>query len=225
MDDGPPLPHVARIRRNARARRWIVETDDGLELSLAARVIEEAGIVEGSALPAEVLEKANADTEEAEAHEAALRLLEYRARSEREMARRLSMRGFTDAAIERVVERLRRVGLLDDDAFARSWVADRERTSPKGRMMLRYQLIGQGIAPNAADTALAEVDDEAMATELARRRARTAPTDTYERFAAKVGPYLQRRGFPYAVADAATRAAWADTHSTDDPNADVPPLE
>ncbi|MBK6661488.1 MAG: regulatory protein RecX [Thermoflexaceae bacterium] len=80
-------------------------------------------------------------------HEAALRLLSHRARSENEMRTRLGMRGIAPAIIEEEIVRLRDAGLLDDEQFARAWVEDRKRFAPRGRRMLRYELLGRGIEP------------------------------------------------------------------------------
>ncbi|HOX42586.1 MAG TPA: regulatory protein RecX [Myxococcota bacterium] len=54
----------------------------------------------------------------ADAHEAALRLLDVRERSRRELAGRLREKGFEPAQIEPELERLAEVGLLDDRRFA-----------------------------------------------------------------------------------------------------------
>jgi regulatory protein len=54
----------------------------------------------------------------ADAHEAALRLLDVRERSRRELAGRLREKGFPPEEIEPELERLVEVGLLDDRRFA-----------------------------------------------------------------------------------------------------------
>src|SRR5882757_7519157 len=53
---------------------------------------------------------------------AAARFLEVRPRSVVEVRRRLRSAGYAAALIERAVERLVELGLLDDAAFARAWV-------------------------------------------------------------------------------------------------------
>jgi regulatory protein len=53
-----------------------------------------------------------------DAHEAALRLLDVRERSRRELAGRLREKGFPPEEIEPEIERLTEVGLLDDRRFA-----------------------------------------------------------------------------------------------------------
>ena len=65
------------------------------------------------------------------AKNAALRLLSYRSRSEKEVQRRLERR-FTQDAVARTLSDLRRQGLLDDAAFAKEWRYQRERFRPRG---------------------------------------------------------------------------------------------
>jgi regulatory protein len=126
------------------------------------------------------------------------------------MRTRLKMRGFDPETVDDEVERLRSAGLLDDAQFARAWVEDRKRTAPRGRRMLRYELLGRGIDPEAVDVATEGIDDAAAARELARSRARGTPPANYEAFMTKVGGFLRRRGFDYEVAALAAREAWEE---------------
>jgi regulatory protein len=90
------------------------------------------------------------------------------------------------------------------------------RVSPRGRRMLKYELLGRGIAPESADEATQEIDDRETALALARGRAGRAPRGSYELFFAKVGGFLRRRGFDYEVTAAATRQAWAEAQIDDE---------
>jgi regulatory protein len=118
------------------------------------------------------------------------------------------MRGVDPATIEEEIERLQRSGLLDDQSFAQAWVEGRQRSAPRGRRMLRYELLGRGIDPAHVSIATDAIDDYDTAVELAKSKARGAPRGSYEAFLAKVGPFLQRRGFDYDVAAKACREAW-----------------
>ena len=61
------------------------------------------------------------------AREAALRLLAVRARSEGELDDRLKRKGFDERTSAEVVAALKRVGLVDDEDFARAWVDEKLR--------------------------------------------------------------------------------------------------
>jgi regulatory protein len=132
------------------------------------------------------------------------------------MQTRLAMRGFPPEVIEAEIDRLRVAGLIDDSKFAAAWVEDRRRLAPRGKRMLRYELLGRGIDPEAVERVTGEFDDRAVALELARQKARRAPRDSYEGFVAKVGGFLKRRGFDYEVSASATRIAWDEAQAAEE---------
>ena len=208
--DEPPSPKIVEIRAVARGRQRLLSLSDGREFLFSDEACERCGIVEGQEATAELLTGLDQLEQRVNAHEAALRLLATRPRSETEMRTRLAMRGVEPGAIDDEVERLHGSGLLDDQKFAEAWVEDRKRASPRGKRMLRYELLGRGIDPAAAEQATIDVDDRETAISLARTRARRATATSYEAFFAKVGGFLRRRGFDYEVTADATRLAWAE---------------
>lgn len=225
--DEPPGVTINAVRAAARGRQRVIELSDGREFTFSAEAVERVGgLAEGAFIDEAVLQSLDRAETRVNAHEAALRLLASRPRSETEMKARLKMRGFLPDAIEAEIERLRSAGLLDDSKFAAAWVEDRKRLAPRGKRMLRYELLGRGISPEAVEQVTADVDDFAVALGLARQRARRAPLDSYEAFAARVGGFLRRRGFDYDVTASATRAAWEELQTQENaslPATDTPP--
>jgi regulatory protein len=193
MGEPPSTALVTAIRAIGHGRQRLITLTDGRELAVSD---EACARVPDLFVGAEATEATLAAIEKAEhrvlAHEAALRLLSHRSRSETEMRARLAMRGIEPTAVEDEIIRLRNAGLLDDEKFAVAWVEDRKRTAPRGRRMLRYELLGRGIEPESVDLATDGVDDRETALEVARSRAR-------------------RRGFDYALVVEVTRAVWTET--------------
>jgi regulatory protein len=216
MDEPPSTPTIVEMRSAAHGRQRLLALSDGREFLFSGEACERVGAAEGAEASVELLTALEKAERRVSAHEAALKLLAVRPRSENEMRTRLAMRGIGPGAIEDELVRLRDAGLLDDQKFAAAWVEDRKRISPRGRRMLRYELLGRGIAPESADEAITDIDDHETAAALARTRARTAPKTSYEAFMAKVGGFLRRRGFDYEVTAEATRAAWAEAQSAVD---------
>ncbi|CAN5741886.1 recombination regulator RecX [soil metagenome] len=145
-----------------------------------------------------------------EAMEPAGRLLARRARSEDELASRLAAAGHGDEAIAATLGRLRRLGLVDDRAFAREYVAGRLRRSARGSAALRTELARHGVAPAAADDAVNEAagDEEQRAIELAVELAARLPEGLSLRVrAGRLGRRLAVRGFSEEVVESALRAA------------------
>ncbi|MEO6045220.1 MAG: regulatory protein RecX [Tepidiformaceae bacterium] len=222
MDEPPNTPAIVEIRSVARGRQRLVVLTDGREFIFSDEACERAAVAVGDAATAAVLETLDGAEHRVNAHEAALRLLSHRARSETEMRTRLAMRGIEPAAVVEEIQRLQRAGLLDDEKFARAWVEDRRRLAPRGRRMLRYELLGRGIELAAVEQVTQDIDDREVAIQLAHDRARRASTSNYDSFAAKVGGFLRRRGFDYDVTAHATRLAWEATQKEQGGAADEP---
>lgn len=153
-------------------------------------------------------------TKRKDCHERALGLLAVRQRSRRELERRLLGAGFEATEVADTLERLERVGLIDDEAFARA-VAEHgiEHRSESGRMIAR-RLATAGVAPETAAAVIADLgdDEQERADQLASTRvARLAslePAKAYQRLCS----FLVRRGYGFEVARlAATRALRVDT--------------
>ncbi|MEZ8222064.1 regulatory protein [Candidatus Fervidibacteria bacterium JGI MDM2 JNZ-1-D12] len=113
----------------------------------------------------EAIEKAKA---------AAFRLLRYRPRSERELLARLKARGWDDSIAQEIVDRFKRVGLIDDrqmaEAFVQSALSD---TQPHSRFEVRYKLKSLGISDEIVDEVLSVWTDEVeyqMAERYIKRR-------------------------------------------------------
>lgn len=143
----------------------------------------------------------------------ALDLLTRRALSAAEVGERLRRRSLSEADADAVVAKLERLGLLDDRAFAESYV--RARARERGRLALRRELHQKGVAEDVVDLALAphdDVDQEGAARALlakhAWRFAAAAQGDARDAQAARVRAYglLARRGFPPDAVRAAVSA-------------------
>ena len=210
MDEPPSTPTIVELRSVSHGRQRLLSLSDGREFLFSDEACERCGVTEGMPATEELLRDLDRSERRVNAHEAALRLLSSRPRSENEMRTRLAMRGVEPEAIDDEIERLRASGLLDDEKFAQAWVEDRKRVSPRGRRMLKYELLGRGIAPDSAEAAIQDIDDIETALTLARGRATRAPMSSYEAFYAKVGGFLRRRGFDYDVTARATRQAWSE---------------
>lgn len=94
--------------------------------------------------------------------EAAARFLEARSRSVYEVRRRLGGAGYRADLVEGAIVRLAELGMLDDQAFARTWVESRDRARPRGERAIREELRLKGIDRETIDVVLGERRDRAL---------------------------------------------------------------
>ena len=152
------------------------------------------------------------DRDEAhQAHEAALRYLDYRPRSVDEIRRHLKSKDVEPDVIDEIVERLMGVGLLDDRAFARYWLENRSDFRPRGERALRMELRQKGVPDDIIAEVLGEghsEDDSAYRAAMAQ--ARKIRADDPREFRRKLEAHLARRGFSYDTAREAAARAWSE---------------
>jgi regulatory protein len=142
-------------------------------------------------------------------HERALGLLAVRARSRRELERRLRQAGFEAEEVEAELARLEQVGLIDDAAFARQLAEHAFGAGGKGRRAVASALAVKGVDRTVVTSLLQELGghEEERALELARSRAaRLAGVDRQKAFQ-RLSGLLMRRGYAPELARSAARAA------------------
>jgi regulatory protein len=204
---------TALVVQQRNTDRVNVYLDGKFAFGLAA--IEAIRLKRGQVLSDADIERLQAADDIEKAREKALRFLGNRPRSEWEVRQNLLKAGYGDAAIDRVLERLRSVALVDDAAFARYWIENRTQFKPRGEMALRQELRRKGVDREVIDAVLAgsEHADDQAAIQAALAKADRYRQLPRQEFAQKLGAYLARRGFDYETVREAVQAAWQAVHA------------
>jgi regulatory protein len=201
---------VTSLQVNKNRNRVNVYVDGNLFLTVNKDVLIQTGIKKGQ----ELTRKEIADLQQSDSFQrcfdAALDFLSYRPRSEFEVKQRLHKRGFeTDTAAE-VIARLRKNNILDDRAFALYWKNNRESYNPKGKSIIKNELLRKGISREIADEVIGDLDDEESAYSAGRKKSRTLKGKTYEEFRNRLYNYLKWRGFSYGIITRITERLWKE---------------
>lgn len=150
-----------------------------------------------------------------QAKRAALRLLRYRNRSERELLERLQAKGYDLSIAQEVVNRFKQVGLVDErqmaEAYVQSAIYDNQSHS---RFEVRYKLRSLGIPDEIVEEALSVWTEEVefqMALRYIQRRLGRNPTqqDVLRAFRA-----AKQKGFEISAIRSALRQ-FGDLSETD----------
>lgn len=139
------------------------------------------------------------DEKEQAAWNYALRLLNYRERSRRELVEKLEKRKFSGPTIKKTLDRLDALDLIDDEKFARLWVRSRIRFKPRASWLIRRELQEKGVDGELAGRVLEEEipsgREEELARELAEERFRRYRKEEPVKARRKLYAFLARRGF------------------------------
>lgn len=154
------------------------------------------------------IERIKAADAREEAYNRALRLIDRRPRSAREVRDNLKKNKVAPEDIDAALERLARNGLLNDAEFARMWVENREAFRPASKRAIALELRRKGVADDEIKAAVAGTNDAAAADKLAQAKAGRFAALPWPEFRLKLLGLLARRGFNYETAREATEKAW-----------------
>ncbi|MFQ3662707.1 MAG: RecX family transcriptional regulator [Chloroflexaceae bacterium] len=183
------------------SQRVNVFVDGQFAFGLGLDTLAREGLYVGQQLDGATRVRLEALAETERALSAALRLLTARPRSSAEIRQRLRQKGFGSAAVAQTLERLLTTGLLDDAAFSRYLIENRQTFRPRGARALRAELRQKGVDRETIEAAMAACAGDAdaeRARALAVARAalpRYAGAPDRATFDRRLGGLLQRRGF------------------------------
>ncbi|QGN33050.1 regulatory protein RecX [Microlunatus sp. Gsoil 973] len=162
---------------------------------------------------------------EAVAREIVLRKLTAQARSRGELAKALAQRHVPQQTAAEVLDRFEEVGLVDDAAFAESWVRSRQSRRHLSKRVLRQELLRKGVDRDEIDNALEQIDPDdeyAAARDLATKKFRSITgldrVVAYRRLAGALG----RRGFGSGTISRVLAEVLDNTPVDDTPDVSIP---
>ncbi len=156
---------------------------------------------------------------EAVARKILLDQLTGQARTRKELADKLSAKNVPDAVATTLLDRFEEVGLVDDEAFARAWIASRQPGKGLAGRALAQELRRKGVDDEIVREAVAEIDpddEESAARRLVRKKLRSVGGLERDKATRRLVGMLARKGYSSGLAFAVVRQELdADEDETD----------
>lgn len=195
--------------------RYNIALDGRFALGLDGALVVAEGLSVGQELSAADVERLAGREEERRLFDAAVRFLAPRPRSRAEVRRRLlaprpNRPVPSREGVERILDRLEQLELLNDQDFADFWVENRERFSPRSARALGQELRQKGVARETAEQVSDPERDAERALAAARQRLHMWRGLDYEALRTRLGQFLLRRGFSYGIARETVRQVWEE---------------
>lgn len=176
-----------------RTDRYSIYVDGKYAFSLSESGLIESGLYGGQELEPTELRRLKKAAGLDKAYYNALRYVAIRPRSEWEIDFYLKRKEVDKDTAEEVIRRLRKISMLSDLDFARSWIANRRQLKSTSKRRLRLELMQKRVPTDIIDEALAEdqTDERQALRDLIEKKRRRYPDDQ------KLMQYLARQGFSY----------------------------
>lgn len=187
---------ITSIKQQVRAKgRYSIYADSRYVFSLSADTLLAEHLTLGQEIDAAEIRRYKKLSDEDKASDLAISYAVRRRRSRWELHDFFRRKGWDGALQQKIITRLERLDLVNDEAFADAWVRNRRMLKPVSRRRLMQELRQKHVADEYIEQALQqdESDERAVLMELvARRRKQSRYQDD-----TKLMQYLVRQGFSY----------------------------
>lgn len=187
---------ITSIKQQVKQKnRYSIFVDGKYAFSLSEGALLDSKIVSGQEIDPTDLKRFKQLSAEDKITGVVLRYAAQRPHSEWEIQEYLRRKQASEPASEKILQKLRHIGLIDDAAFARSWVENRRLLKPTSRRKLQLELQQKRVSQAVIDEVMRrdsqEIDERSVLYELAKKK-RTRYSDK-----TKLMQYLARQGYGY----------------------------
>ncbi|MCJ8010682.1 RecX family transcriptional regulator [Paenibacillus sp. KQZ6P-2] len=194
--DGMDLEITAIERQPKQKGRYLISFGE-YTLSIHEDVMIKYRMLKGNLFTKQELEEIILADEKQRAYVQALKFLERKQRTRKELADRLREKEHAQTVIEHALERLEKEGLINDELYAKQWAEQRISSQRKGRAWVKQELRQKGVDKTVISEALAEVSQEQeyeSCLVVGRKKWNQTHGEVMDR-KRKTGAFLMRRGF------------------------------
>lgn len=189
---------ITDIKRQQRRRdRFNIYVDGKYRFALSELDVIKSKIEIGKELKSEEIKDLKKDDERAKVMNKAFVYLARRNHAEKELKSKLLKKFPRGALIEKTIERLKELGYINDEKFAREWIGYRLNSKPRGRIIIKRELLAKGVNVELVEKILDLVynrdKERKELTRLLDLRKHRYPKGKKQRN--KLISYLLRRGF------------------------------
>jgi len=137
------------------------------------------------------------------AYNRALRFLSYRQRSVKEVRDNLAKKQFESDVIDQVIQKLLDQKFLNDAEFTRMWIESRNRSKPKAKRLLLFELRQKGIGEETVErmqhSGFRIQNDLSLAKKIVEKKMTKLKHLERNEIYKKLGGLLGRRGFDFGT--------------------------
>lgn len=162
------MPLITSIKLQKNKKRANVYIDGKFAFSIDNFNLLKFGLKEGKEISKERVLEVIRKAEGEKIWEKLLKFVSFRQRTEKEIKDWFKKKKLPDVFCERYLNKLKKLGLVDDKRFAYSFIQDRLSFRPKPKKVLSLELLKKGIPREIVEEVLEsfDIDEESQAKKL-----------------------------------------------------------
>lgn len=196
------MPKITRIKLqkslSGRQKRANIFVDGKFLLGLPIEVVAKEDLRVGKEICGKEIEDLAFGNEYHRFLDAVYNLLSHRPRSKAEIEKYLHGKHASEKASQKILKKLEAENYINDEAFARWWLGQRQTFRQKGKLALKAELRQKGVEEEVIRQVLEEeVDEVKLATLAVQKKMAVLKKLPARDFHQKVFGFLARKGFSF----------------------------
>lgn len=203
------MPEITAITPQQKDKiRCNIEVDGRFYCGMKLETVMQNRLKVGMTVSLEELSRIQLESEKQTAFDKALTHITSSMKTEREIRTFLTRKGYLSDVCDYVVEKMKRYGFLDDEAYARAYAESAGKK--KGSRLIAQELRRKGVSDRAIEAALADLSDESDSAKKVLEKYLRGKDITDKKTVQKAYAHLISKGYDYDTARAALSAIMKD---------------
>lgn len=202
------MAKITKIEIQKRNKERVnIYIDDEYAFSTFIDIVYKEGLSKGQEVNKEKYDDIIKKENKQKCKNTALRIIERAYKTEKEMRKRLSEKGYEKEEIDEAVNFLKEYKFIDDDSYVKLYI--KEKIKSYGSQKIKYSLINKGISKEVIEEELNNIESEEMkqtALCLAEKKYKNLSKSENDKFKLynKICRYLISRGYEYDMVKSVT---------------------
>ena len=196
------ITKISRQKRNQE--RYNIYLNEEYAFSVDEAILIQYSLTKGKVLDDLTVDEIAFDDEIQRSFNRALSFLSYQMRSEHEVHEKLKALEFGEAVIQEALQKLKKLGFLNDESYSKALLETKKKTAKKGPRAIQKDLEKKGIDKKLQQKVLHSFSEEEqlqLAIQLAEKAVRNERRKTPSQMKQKVQEILTRKGYTFSIVE------------------------
>lgn len=149
--------------------KYKIELSNGNKITTYDEVILKYNLLYKKEIDMSLIKDLTQDNNYYDNYNKAIKFIGIRFRSTYEITKFLEKKGVSNEHISKIIKKLSKIGLLNDEKFAKAYISDRINLSTSGPNKIRKELLEHKIDPNLIEDNICKIDDDIVRQKLSKQ--------------------------------------------------------
>lgn len=185
-------------QQKKHAHLYNIFVDESFYCSLSDIDLSVLNVKVGSELSRVDLEKIKSNSEINKTYDRALYYLQYGPRTQQQMTKYLSQKGYNDIYIDNAIKKLISNNYINDKQYAINFIEEKQKYRLKSNSYIKSQLIKRGVDKSVIDNCLTAQNENSQLDTIKELATKKYSQGSRYKDKQKMTQYLLRQGFNYS---------------------------